>query len=94
MMTPRHDDAPGHGASRGLRAPTGSDADRQAHGSAHPGPVHFLSSTTGGYRWRKAKGLLTWRDHARRWRALRFVPIGARAPLPESLLPVWLERSV
>lgn len=49
-------------------------------------------SRVGGLAWRKARGLLTWRDHARHWRALRYVPPGALVPLPESLLPRWRER--
>ena len=44
-----------------------------------------------GYRWRKIHGLLTWRDIARRWRAVRYTRPGCRSPLPEDILPCWRE---
>lgn len=50
-----------------------------------------LPIPVGGYRWRKARGLETWRDHARRWRALRYTPPGTLCPTPDSLLPCWRE---
>jgi len=40
----------------------------------------------GGYAWRRARGLETWRDLARRWRVLRYTPPGCLCPLPESLI--------
>jgi hypothetical protein len=40
----------------------------------------------GSYAWRRARGLETWRDLSRRWRAVRFVRPGAMVPLPEDLI--------
>lgn len=59
--TPRNDEAPT--AVVGGRGQTGartSASNRQGQYSAPP--------QTGGYLWRNARGLLTWIDHARRWR--------------------------
>lgn len=43
----------------------------------------------GGYAWRRARGLETLGDLARRYRAVRFLRPGALVPLPEDLLPRW-----
>ena len=45
-----------------------------------------------GYAWRRARGLLTIRDHVRIYQARRYPrAILGRLPLPADLLPCWLE---
>lgn len=52
-------------------------------------------STTGGYRWRKLRGLLTISDHVRRYQARRYPrAMLGRLPLPDDLLPCWREVRV
>lgn len=42
--------------------------------------------STGGYTWRKARGLLTIADLCRAFKAVRYTPHGCRCPLPDSLI--------
>jgi len=55
-----------------------------------PWSVGFRESiAVGGPAWRRARGLATWKDEARRWRGLRYIAPGCLCPLPEDLLPTW-----
>lgn len=85
---PRCDDAAG--ANRGTwgQQSESSASNRQRHGSA----PRAAPSRVGGYGWRLASGLTTWKDEARRWRALRPTLAGCLCPLPDSpKLPRWRE---
>jgi hypothetical protein len=62
-------------------------------GTGREDAIRGASIIPGRHVWRKRRGLLTWADLARRYRAMRH-PRGAyTTPLPEDLLPPWREAS-